>query len=119
MTTIVNVRVAHLRPQYQNLKEWCEDPNNVYIGRKGVVFIEGVRYPPQDSMWSNPFKLSVSITREQCIEKYREYIVNKIQTHNLIDKLLALENKNLGCWCAPESCHGDVIKELIDHYSSV
>jgi hypothetical protein len=117
MTTIVNVRVAYLRPQYQNLREWCENPNNVYIGRKGVVFIEGVRYPPQNSPWSNPFKLSASVTREQCIEKYREYIIHKIQTDNLVNELLTLKNKNLGCWCAPEPCHGDVLKELIDEYS--
>ena len=21
---------------------------------------------------------------------------------------------NLGCWCAPTPCHGDIIKELLD-----
>lgn len=57
-TLCVNVKVQYLRPQYQNLKQWCEaSPNHVYIGRRGIVFIDNVRYPPRDSIWANPFKV--------------------------------------------------------------
>ncbi len=37
---IVNLKVANIRPKYKNLKEWMDDENNVYIGRKGIVFTE-------------------------------------------------------------------------------
>lgn len=43
---LVNVRVCNLRKLgYQDLKAWMNDPNNVYIGRKGIVFIDGERFP--------------------------------------------------------------------------
>ena len=28
-----------------------------------------------------------------------------------------MKGKNLGCWCNPEPCHGDVLLELIDLYT--
>lgn len=27
---------------------------------------------------------------------------------------MELEGKNLGCWCKPEACHGDILVELIE-----
>lgn len=42
---VVNVKVANLRPQYKDLKDWMSKPDNVYIGRKGVIFINGKRFP--------------------------------------------------------------------------
>lgn len=41
----------------KNLKEWMNDPNNVYIERRGIVFIDGKRFPEQDSPYANPFKV--------------------------------------------------------------
>ena len=35
---------------------------------------------------------------------------------NLKKKLLKLKGKNLGCWCHPEACHGDILIKLIDKY---
>ena len=29
-------------------------------------------------------------------------------------QLPELKGKVLGCWCAPEGCHGDVLAELAD-----
>ena len=73
---VINVTVTNIRPQYKNLHEWCKNKNNAYIGRRGVVFIDGVRYPLENSIWCNPFKISDQLDREKCIEKYREYIEN-------------------------------------------
>lgn len=120
-TKVVNVKVGYIRPKYDNLKQWTDDPNNVYIARRGVVFINDngakKRYPEKDSIWSNPFKIDKDGTREEVIAKYRRYIINKIHNENLFDKLSKLKGKNLGCWCKPESCHGDVLVELIEHYN--
>jgi len=110
--SVRNVKVAHIRPQYQNLKEWCEDPNNVYIGRRGIVFIDKVRYPTRDSIYANPYKVSKTLTREDVIRMYRDYIVKKISSGEI--DIEALRGKNLGCWCKPEACHGDVLIELLE-----
>jgi hypothetical protein len=58
---IVNVKVKYIRPKYNNLSEWMKEPNNIYIGRKGIVFIDGIRFPKQDSTWCNPYKISKKI----------------------------------------------------------
>jgi len=113
-TKIVNVKVANIRPNYNNLKEWIEDDNNIYIGRKGVVFINSVRYPEQNSIWCNPFKIDPNNSRDDVINKYREYMTLKIKNENLYDELKKLKGKNLGCWCKPLKCHGDVLIELIN-----
>ena len=128
MTAVVSVKVKHIRPVYANLKEWMADPQNVYIGRGRIVFIDGERYPPDDSVWANPFKIDRDGTRDEVLVKYREYIVKKID-EGLRDELLALEGKTLGCWCLGDGsagrsacadtkivCHGQIIVELIDLY---
>lgn len=114
-TSVVNVKVAFIRPSYKDLSTWCQDPNNVYIGRGGVVFVDGVRYPKKDSVWANPYKISSTMNREQVIAAYETYIRAKLTASpELQAELKALKGKNLGCWCAPEPCHGDVLKKLLD-----
>ena len=53
------------------------DPNHVYIGRAGIVFIENQRFPKQASPWANPFK--VGNDRETCLELYEEWLRDKIK----------------------------------------
>ena len=110
-TKVVNVKVAHIRPKYNNLKCWTEDPNNVYIGRGGIVFIDGERFPKKASIWANPYK---DKDRKLSLKKYEEYILDKIEKEDLYDSLRELKGKNLGCWCKPESCHGDVLVSIIN-----
>lgn len=43
---------------------------------------------------------------------YRDYIVKKISSGEI--DIEALRGKNLGCWCKPEACHGDVLIELLE-----
>lgn len=115
MTTLCNVKVSNIRPKYKNLKEWMNDDQNIYIGRKGVVFIDNQRFPPNDSMFANPFKIDNNNSREVVIAKYKKYILNKINKLEITKQdLLNLKGKNLGCWCYPEKCHGNVLIEIID-----
>ena len=52
------------------------------------------------------------------IAKYKKYITEKLENDDLlISELLSLKGKNLGCWCYPEMCHGNILLELIDKYS--
>ena len=112
MTTVVNVKVSSIRPTYENLKEWCEDPKNVYIGRAGIVRIDGARYPPVESPWANPFKISEHMTRDVVLTKYRDHIEVKFGK-TFRAELEKLRGKNLGCWCKPLACHGDILKDLL------
>ncbi|MEM2986864.1 MAG: DUF4326 domain-containing protein [Nitrososphaerota archaeon] len=79
-------------------------PDIVYIGRN--VYTGGWRLPK--SKWYNPFSLKL-YTREEALNKYREYILN---TPELLESLHELSGKTLACWCHPEPCHGDVLVEL-------
>jgi hypothetical protein len=111
--SVQNVRVINIRPEYSNLKKWRQDKNNCYIGRAGVVFIEGERYPKKASIWQNPYKISATMTRTDVLRKYKKYIKAKIIDEDLGDELEKLRGKNLGCWCHPEPCHGDVLLKLL------
>jgi hypothetical protein len=74
----------------------CKKDNyDVYIGRP--------------SKWGNPFVIGRDGTREEVVEKYRQYLLND---QNLINSLPELRGKILGCWCASLACHGDVLAEL-------
>jgi hypothetical protein len=122
--SVVNLKVKYIRPKYQNLKEWMQDSQNFYIGRAGVLFIDGVRFPAKSSIFANPYKITTSETRDTVIKKYRQYILKKIYTEteyqkqfSELKKSVETQGKNLGCWCKPEKCHGDVLLELIEKYT--
>jgi len=71
------------------------EPYDIYIGRP--------------SIWGNPFTIGPDGTRIEVIEKYRDYLLNNPK---LLAALPMLRGKVLGCWCAPKSCHGDILVEL-------
>lgn len=113
--SVVNCKVQYIRPKYLNLQEWMDDEQNVYIGRSNVVFIEGIRFPKHASPFANPYKIGKDGTREEVLEKYKKYIINKIKhDEKFKDSLLKLKGKTLGCWCNPEPCHGDILLKLIE-----
>jgi hypothetical protein len=115
MSKVVNIKVKYIRPEYDNLKIWMKNKNNEYIGRKGVVFIDGERFQKCDSIWCNPYKIDKNNTREDVLHKYEKYIIDKIYKEGLYEKLDILKNKNLGCWCCPEACHGDILLKIINN----
>lgn len=61
--------------------------------------------------WGNPFIIGPDGTRDEVIEKYREWIMTQPQ---LLAQLPMLKDKRLGCLCVPLPCHGNVLKELAD-----
>lgn len=105
--------MAHIRPEYDNLQEWIDDPDNVYIGRAGIVFIDGKRFPPKSSEWHNPFKVTKDITRAESLRAYRKYLIKKLEDDECLKRFKKLQGKNLGCWCKPLRCHGDIIIKLL------
>lgn len=77
------------------------DAYDVYIGRP--------------SKWGNPFVVGKDGSREEVISKYRAWILEQPE---LLRSLWEIEGKVLGCWCAPEKCHGDVLVDLCGHNQS-
>lgn len=80
---------------------------DIYIGR----FTNNPKVGYNLGYWGNPFIEGKDGTREEVIEKYRQYIIKQPA---LLRRLPDLKGKRLGCWCAPLPCHGDVLKELCD-----
>lgn len=116
--SIVNCSVKHIRPKYKNLREWMKDPNNIYIGNANTVIIDGERFPKYASPFANPFKVGKHGTREEVMKKYRKYMYKKLEeSSGLLVQFIELKDKNLGCWCKPKCCHGDIIKELLYNYT--
>lgn len=114
--SLVNCKVEFIRPKYKNLEEWVNDSNNAYIGRGGVVFVNKQRFPKEASIWANPFKVGNKegqYTREEAIRLYEVHVRKLIQDPEKKAELMKLKGKNLGCWCAPEPCHGNILLKLI------
>jgi len=90
-----------------NLKK---DIYDVYIGR-GSIFGNPYTHLPLGKT-----KAGVQVkNRNEAIEKYREYFYNRIEKdQEFLDAVLRLKDKILGCYCAPNACHGNVIAEFLD-----
>jgi len=69
---------------------------DVYIGRP--------------SKWGNPFTIGIDGNRKEVISKYHEWILTQPELMNSLHELV---DKRLGCWCSPQSCHGDILALLV------
>lgn len=107
MTTVVNVKKAELNKRgIVNFQEWIVRPSSVYIGRNMHMYVAGAF----ESKWKNPFSVE-KYGRDKCLEMYRNYIINN---KDLMNSLEELRGKELGCWCCPDKCHGDVLISLLN-----
>lgn len=93
-------------------------PETIVVNKR---FEEWDVYIGRPTQWGNPFShLETSVakykvaTREEAVDRYREWIMAPEQSElrQLAKKLL--KGKRLGCWCKPLACHGDVLKEIAD-----
>ena len=79
---------------------------DVYIGRAG----QG-----EDGYFGNPIRLNPGETRGSTLEKFKEYFYNRLQTDpQYKERIASLKGLTLGCFCKPNPCHGDIIKEYLD-----
>ncbi|MET8677566.1 DUF4326 domain-containing protein [Streptomyces sp. NPDC004647] len=98
-TTVVNLKGHRDDPAYADV---------VYVGRamhRGGWHLDG-------SPLASPYRPGPDGTREEVVEKYRAYLLDR---PDLLALLPGLRGSRLGCWCAPEPCHAQVIAELADH----
>lgn len=88
-----------------------KDEYDVYIGRKGKN---------QDGYFGNPFPLKQGEERGSTLSKYKDYFYKRLENDlEFKEKILSLKGKKLGCFCKPNPCHGDIIKEYLDNMNSI
>ena len=87
-----NPRVLHIRETAR--RQFTED--EYYVGR--------------GSQFGNPFVIGQHGTRQEVIEKFRKYFYSSGTLMDAARK--ELRGKDLVCFCAPESCHADILLEF-------
>lgn len=106
----------------------------VYIGRPTMgarmaemgidrVMVAG---PLGFGAWGNPVNLykpcpacggkHKKTQRDQVLGCYARLLLGRVLTDQRFAAALpALQGRALGCWCAPEPCHGHVLAVVVDH----
>lgn len=70
---------------------------------------------------ANPFHIGKDGSREEVIEKYRQWLRAEYRKDGAVRAylhMLAVKERHnekivLGCWCAPQACHAEFIREAI------
>lgn len=120
-TTTQCVKIGSLRKELKDplitLEKWMEDPNNVYVGRRGRIFIGSgedkriFHYP--GSRFENPFVVGTKegqYSLEESLELYERYF-NK----SLSGYVEELRGKNLGCFCVQsQRCHAQILAQYLN-----
>lgn len=84
---------------------------NVRTTRNPYTTTETQIYIGRPSKWGNPFMIGKDGSREEVIEKYKNYLTK--ERPDLMKQLGELKGKDLVCWCAPLGCHGHVLLDLV------
>lgn len=90
----------------------------VYVGRSMPRF-------PRGSVLGNPYKIGKDGDRDEVIEKYKVWLRTqyrkggavKIELDMLARKVKAGQDIVLVCWCYPQRCHAEFIREAIEKLS--
>lgn len=90
--TVVNIRTS---------------PCDVYIGRARSA---------ETGLFGNPFVVTVH-GRARALELFKEYFLARLGDDTAFrEAVIGLAGKRLGCFCKPESCHGDIIAEWVNSH---
>lgn len=73
-------------------------------------FVGDVVYIGRPSKWGNPFVVGVHGSRSEVIAKYIALKENDAEF--IAEAKRELKGKNLGCYCAPQACHGDWLLKI-------
>ena len=97
ITRVINIK---REPEYKGLKS---TPEYEYIGR--------------GSYWGNPYSMfEDGEDREEVIRKYKyDFDFEKFPNKDK-KEVYKLVGKRLGCFCKPESCHGDVLADFLNSW---
>lgn len=73
---------------------------------------DGAVYIGRPSAYGNPFTIGRDGDRAAVVSKYREWLAERPAL--VAQAQRELVGKALVCWCAPEACHGDVLREVVN-----
>lgn len=80
----------------------------VYIGRGNSKL--GLPH----SKFANPFKMDFEDQRTTVVANYRTWLWEEIKRGKItLEDLFELDGRDLVCYCAPKSCHGDILLKAI------
>ncbi len=89
----------------------------IYIGRSNFF------YKLEGSVLANPYQVNKKRTLEESLLLYKKWVLQmyslkKGSVYTELVRLAKLEKEGkkfaLGCWCRPNNCHGDIIKQVIE-----
>lgn len=90
------IRVVHVK----------REPFTHYIGRNAATH----GYASRDANLANPFPITAQRTRFAAVA---EFYAHAKANPEILERIRALpRDAVLGCWCAPNACHGDAIKRI-------
>ncbi|VAX08800.1 hypothetical protein MNBD_GAMMA26-1074 [hydrothermal vent metagenome] len=97
ITRVVNIKKE---TQYKNIKS---TPEYEYIGR--------------GSYWGNPYSMfEDGDDRDEVIRKYKYDFDHEMFPNKEKLQVYKLTGKRLGCFCKPQSCHGDILADYLNSY---
>ena len=81
----------------------------------------GVVYIGRGAIFGNPFVMRDERDREEVVDHYHEYFIERIQDDALFMQELEKLAKQyaqqgylrLGCHCAPKRCHGNIVADYV------
>ena len=93
-----------------------ETDKDIYIARPSIF---GNPWSHMDSNYPDAIKTE---TRKEAVYNYIQYFLqqykNNVEFKEVVDSLVELHKQkqdiNLVCYCSPNLCHGDVIKQFIE-----
>lgn len=120
--TSVCVKISKLQTLgYSDLEHWLSNPDNMYVGSAGRIFITDKKtntkkiFHYEGSKWKNPFNLK-KYTIKESLQRYSIHLF----TSKLIFDVDELRGKNLGCYCHQDRtdngvpmCHTQILEDLL------
>lgn len=86
------------------------DPPKVLNARQCGKSLPGATYIGRPSEWGNPFVVGIHGDRDKVLDSYINWL------HENPDFVLRarqhLCGRDLICWCHPEGCHGDILRDI-------
>lgn len=81
-----------------------------------VVNVRSTKAPYQyigrGSKWGNPFIIGRDGNRNQVCLKYRDYLLSNKELLASLPELVQ-DGRDLGCYCAPLLCHGNILLNVL------
>lgn len=83
----------------------------------GLKSTANYEYIGRGSYWGNPYSMfAEGDTREEVIRKFEYDFVNEKFAKKEKSEVYKLAGKRLGCFCKPDTCHGDVLADFLNRW---